>query len=89
MWPESITESSSMQAFLDWQRRTMEMTMYADIAQAIQAKGINANPKDYLTFFCLGNREAKLGERLAYCPMICSGWASFVSLYVPVATKRS
>ena len=42
--------------------------MYADdIAQAIQAKGINANPKDYLTFFCLGNQEAKLCERLAYC----------------------
>ncbi|KAG2624914.1 hypothetical protein PVAP13_3KG156100 [Panicum virgatum] len=58
MWPEGIPESGSVQAILDWQRRTMEM-MYADIAQAIQAKGIDANPRDYLTFFCLGNREAK------------------------------
>jgi len=58
MWPEGIPESGSVQAILDWQRRTMEM-MYTDIAQAIQAKGIDANPRDYLTFFCLGNREAK------------------------------
>lgn len=33
--------------------------MYADIILALQAKGIEANPKDYLTFFCLGNREVK------------------------------
>ena len=33
--------------------------MYTDITQALQAKGIVANPKDYLTFFCLGNREVK------------------------------
>uniref|UniRef100_A0ACD5U7W1 Uncharacterized protein n=1 Tax=Avena sativa TaxID=4498 RepID=A0ACD5U7W1_AVESA len=58
MWPEGIPASGSVQAILDWQRRTMEM-MYTDIAQAIQAKGIDARPKDYLTFFCLGNREAK------------------------------
>ncbi|KAL6897808.1 hypothetical protein ACP4OV_006767 [Aristida adscensionis] len=58
MWPEGIPESGSVQAILDWQRRTMEM-MYTDIAQAIQAKGISADPRDYLTFFCLGNREAK------------------------------
>uniref|UniRef100_A0ACD5W198 Uncharacterized protein n=1 Tax=Avena sativa TaxID=4498 RepID=A0ACD5W198_AVESA len=58
MWPEGIPGSGSVQAILDWQRRTMEM-MYTDIAQAIQAKGIDAKPKDYLTFFCLGNREAK------------------------------
>ncbi|KAL7189736.1 hypothetical protein ACSBR1_039390 [Camellia fascicularis] len=62
MWPEGIPESSSVQAILDWQRRTMQM-MYTDIAQAIHAKGINASPKDYLTFFCLGNRETpKSGE---------------------------
>ncbi|KAL3532329.1 hypothetical protein ACH5RR_005850 [Cinchona calisaya] len=58
MWPEGYPESSSVQAILDWQRRTMEM-MYKDIAQALHAKGIEANPKDYLTFFCLGNREVK------------------------------
>ncbi|KAF5196440.1 Phospholipase d alpha [Thalictrum thalictroides] len=62
MWPEGIPESASVQAILDWQRRTMEM-MYGDISLAIQAKGLQANPKDYLSFYCLGNREAKrMGE---------------------------
>ncbi|KAA8521563.1 hypothetical protein F0562_012236 [Nyssa sinensis] len=66
MWPEGIPMSESVQAILDWQRRTMEM-MYTDIARALQDKGLSANPRDYLTFFCLGNREArKIGE---YAPM--------------------
>ncbi|KAK9144078.1 hypothetical protein Sjap_003981 [Stephania japonica] len=60
MWPEGIPESASVQAILDWQRRTLEM-MYADITEALKAKGIEANPKDYLAFFCLGNREVKKG----------------------------
>ncbi|KAL1814457.1 hypothetical protein DCAR_0518606 [Daucus carota subsp. sativus] len=58
MWPEGIPESGSVQAILDWQRRTMEM-MYKDIIQALQAKGIEEDPRNYLTFFCLGNREVK------------------------------
>jgi phospholipase D1/2 len=58
MWPEGIPESASVQAILDWQNRTMEM-IYKDIIQALQTKGLEANPKDYLTFFCLGNRERK------------------------------
>ncbi|KAM0944906.1 putative phospholipase D [Dioscorea sansibarensis] len=58
MWPEGVPESASVQAILDWQRRTLEM-MYTDIIEALQAKGIEANPRDYLTFFCLGNREVK------------------------------
>ncbi|CAI9786920.1 unnamed protein product [Fraxinus pennsylvanica] len=58
MWPEGIPESASVQAILDWQRRTMEM-MYKDIVQALQAKGIEEDPRNYLTFFCLGNREVK------------------------------
>ncbi|KAI4335720.1 hypothetical protein L6164_014338 [Bauhinia variegata] len=56
MWPEGIPESASVQDILNWQKRTMEM-MYTDIAKALKAKGIEANPKDYLSFFCLGNRE--------------------------------
>lgn len=59
MWPEGEPESASVQAILNWQKRTMQM-MYTDITQALKAKGIMANPKDYLTFFCLGNREKKL-----------------------------
>ncbi|XP_058074454.1 phospholipase D alpha 1 isoform X4 [Magnolia sinica] len=58
MWPEGLPESASVQAILDWQRRTMEM-MYTDIAEALRAKGLEANPKEYLTFFCLANREVK------------------------------
>ncbi|KAI7755614.1 hypothetical protein M8C21_016687, partial [Ambrosia artemisiifolia] len=58
MWPEGIPESGSVQAILDWQRRTMEM-MYKDVASAIHANGIEAQPRDYLSFFCLGNREVK------------------------------
>ncbi|KAH0970334.1 hypothetical protein GBA52_022490 [Prunus armeniaca] len=58
MWPEGIPESQSVQAILHWQKMTMEM-MYKDIVQALQAKRLEANPRDYLTFFCLGNREKK------------------------------
>ncbi|KMZ61888.1 Phospholipase D alpha [Zostera marina] len=62
MWPEGIPESASVQAILDWQRRTMEM-MYTDITTALRANGIEADPREYLTFFCLGNREVyKDGE---------------------------
>ncbi|KAK7842073.1 phospholipase d alpha 1 [Quercus suber] len=39
MWPEGMPESGSVQAILDWQRRTMDM-MYKDIIQALRAKGI-------------------------------------------------
>ncbi|XP_071691946.1 phospholipase D alpha 1 [Rutidosis leptorrhynchoides] len=58
MWPEGIPESASVQAILDWQRRTMEM-MYKDIIQALNEQGLEEDPRDYLTFFCLGNREVK------------------------------
>ncbi|GER32586.1 phospholipase D [Striga asiatica] len=59
MWPEGIPESGSVQAILEWQRRTMEM-MYADIAKALGEKGLQGvDLREYLTFFCLGNREVK------------------------------
>lgn len=58
MWPEGFPESGSVQAILDWQKRTMEM-MYKDVVQALKAKGIEEDPRNYLTFFCLGNREVK------------------------------
>ncbi|KAH9614033.1 hypothetical protein KSS87_008229 [Heliosperma pusillum] len=56
MWPEGVPESGVVQEILYYQRRTMEM-MYTDIAAAIQHKQLNAHPRDYLSFFCLGNRE--------------------------------
>ncbi|KAF2283059.1 hypothetical protein GH714_043731 [Hevea brasiliensis] len=58
MWPEGIPEKGSVQAILDWQRRTMEM-MYKDVVLTLRAKGIEEDPRNYLTFFCLGNREVK------------------------------
>jgi phospholipase D1/2 len=61
MWPEGPPAGGSVQAILDWQRRTMEM-MYYDISVALEVKRIDANPRDYLTFFCLGNREVKLSD---------------------------
>ncbi|XP_031403154.1 phospholipase D alpha 1-like isoform X2 [Punica granatum] len=64
MWPEGMPESASVQAILDWQRRTMEM-MYTDISKVLQRKGMldRTHPTDYLTFLCLGNRESKkVGE---------------------------
>ncbi|KAH8504208.1 hypothetical protein Peur_046211 [Populus x canadensis] len=62
MWPEGLPESGSVQAILDWQRRTMDM-MYSDITEALVKKGLNTDPREYLAFFCLGNRETKkIGE---------------------------
>lgn len=58
MWPEGIPSSGSVQSILHWQKKTMEM-MYRDIAMAIKDKGVEADAMDYLTFFCLGNREVK------------------------------
>ncbi|XP_066338738.1 phospholipase D alpha 2-like [Miscanthus floridulus] len=59
MWPEGVPTAWNIQAMLSWQSRTMEM-MYTDISKALKAKNIDANPKDYLSFFCLGNREVKV-----------------------------
>ena len=33
--------------------------MYKDIIKALADKGIEDDPRNYLTFFCLGNREVK------------------------------
>ena len=60
MWPEGIPDSGSVQAILKWTMNTMEM-MYTEIATALRASGVqDATPQDYLTFFCLANRETKL-----------------------------
>ncbi|GFQ04605.1 phospholipase d alpha 1 [Phtheirospermum japonicum] len=58
MWPEGIPESASVQAILDWQKRTMEM-MYKDVVKALRDKDVEEDPRNYLTFYCLGNREVK------------------------------
>eukprot|EP00899_Mesostigma_viride_P015391 jgi/Mesvir1/23853/Mv10655-RA.3 len=56
MFPEGDPTSEAVQEILLWQRLTMEM-MYRKIAHAIAAKGVDASPRDYLNFYCLGNRE--------------------------------
>ncbi|KAL2650476.1 hypothetical protein R1flu_018604 [Riccia fluitans] len=59
MWPEAVAESGSVQAILAWTIYTMKM-MYKLIGDALHAKeGDNpsSHPRDYLNFYCLGNRE--------------------------------
>jgi phospholipase D1/2 len=59
MWPDCVPESGTMQAMLHWQNRTMQM-MYKQIADALRIHGItDQSPKDYLSFFCLGNMETQ------------------------------
>ena len=62
LYPEGIPESQSVQAILDWQRRTLQM-MYKEIAIALSAKRIiDQHPREYLTLFFLGNRETRLAD---------------------------
>ncbi|XP_068664886.1 phospholipase D alpha 4-like [Aristolochia californica] len=56
MWPEGVPDSDPVQDILYWTRQTMNM-MYRLVAEAIQETGITADPRDYLNFFCLANRE--------------------------------
>ncbi|CAO2210391.1 unnamed protein product [Urochloa humidicola] len=67
MWSEGHPDNFAIQEILYWQRATMEM-MYADVADALQRKKVSASPRDYLTFFCLGNREVRLAGTHEYQP---------------------
>uniref|UniRef100_A0A6A7G2J4 phospholipase D n=3 Tax=Hirondellea gigas TaxID=1518452 RepID=A0A6A7G2J4_9CRUS len=55
--PEGDPTSGAVQEILYWQYRTMEM-MYRKIAKVLKKVGSSARSTDYLTFFCLGKREA-------------------------------
>ncbi|MED6173247.1 hypothetical protein PIB30_057548 [Stylosanthes scabra] len=60
MWPEGDPHDGVMgivQKMLDLQRKTIEM-MYKDIVKALKEEKIEQDPRMYLSFFCLGNREA-------------------------------
>nr|PNR33167.1 hypothetical protein PHYPA_025110 [Physcomitrium patens] len=62
MYPEGNPESRTVQEILGWQRRTFQM-MYKEIALALTARGIrDQHPKDYLSVFCLGNRELRRAD---------------------------
>ncbi|XP_073295528.1 phospholipase D delta-like [Primulina huaijiensis] len=56
MWPEGNPKDSAMQEILFWQGQTMQM-MYEVIAKEIKSMRLDSHPEDYLSFFCLGNRE--------------------------------
>lgn len=50
-----IPDSLSVQEVIFWQGRTIQM-MYHIIGQAMQRAGVqDQHPRDYLSFFCLGN----------------------------------
>ncbi|KAI9109272.1 hypothetical protein K1719_019895 [Acacia pycnantha] len=56
MWPEGVPSSAAVQEILFWQRQTMQM-MYEIIAQELKSMRIHdRRPRDYLNFYCLGNR---------------------------------
>jgi phospholipase D1/2 len=58
MWPEGVPDSAAMQEILYFQTQTMKM-MYGVIADALKDVGKlgERHPRDYLNFYCLGNRE--------------------------------
>ena len=56
MYPESNPEDSVSQEIIHWQYHTIDM-MYRRIAEAIEEKGLDTEPQDYLLFLCLGKRE--------------------------------
>lgn len=57
MWPEGLPDSGAVQEILFWQRQTIEM-MYKIITQELKSMNFeNAQPQDYLNFYCLGQRE--------------------------------
>lgn len=53
-----------MQEILCFQTHTIRM-MYGLVGEALKAKGSSDHPRDYLNFFCLGNRETKSAAFLA------------------------
>uniref|UniRef100_A0A6A7FUJ6 phospholipase D n=4 Tax=Hirondellea gigas TaxID=1518452 RepID=A0A6A7FUJ6_9CRUS len=56
MFPEGNPDDVVTQEILHWQFHTIEM-MYSLIGKEITKKGIDAEPQDYLLFFCVAKRE--------------------------------
>ena len=57
MYPEGDPASTPSQEIIRWQFRTMEM-IYKRVWRAIEKSGLDAHPKDFITFYCLGKRES-------------------------------
>ncbi|XP_039024607.1 phospholipase D delta-like [Hibiscus syriacus] len=57
MWPEGVPTSTSVQEILFWQGQTFKM-MYEIIGKELKSMRMeDSHPRDYLNFYCLGNRE--------------------------------
>ncbi|GMI68946.1 ARABIDOPSIS THALIANA PHOSPHOLIPASE D DELTA, phospholipase D delta [Hibiscus trionum] len=64
LWPEGDPNTATVQEILFWQSQTMQM-MYDVVAQELKSMQIkDAHPRDYLNFYCLGNREEVSQEML-------------------------
>lgn len=66
MWPEGIPNGTAVQEILFWQGQTISM-MYRIIGQALEKAGLSEcnHPRDFLNFYCLGQREPELKENLS------------------------
>lgn len=71
MWPEGAPSSASVQEILFWQGKTMQM-MYEIVARELKATGLeDVHLRDYLNFYCLGNREPPV-DPIHSGPQSCS-----------------
>lgn len=65
LYPEGYPSGDAVQAILRWQQKTFQM-MYKEIANSLRLKKrTDLHPKDYLSVFCLGNRETILPNEYA------------------------
>ncbi|GBG88554.1 hypothetical protein CBR_g48023 [Chara braunii] len=58
LFPEGDPAAAAGQEILYWQNLTIKM-MYKMIGDTLQDVGSDAHPRDYLNFYCLGNRELR------------------------------
>merc|ERR1712007_363133 len=62
MWPEGIPESATIQEILHWQFKSVS-AMYKVVAEAMrETDESEVNPRKFLTFCCLVNRETSKGS---------------------------
>jgi phospholipase D1/2 len=80
MWPEGLADSQAVQAILRFQTLSMN-GMYKRIAASLKRRrereskdqdqeheAPNVSPRDYLSFYCLVNRETKEGDQSSKTP---------------------
>eukprot|EP00124_Ichthyophonus_hoferi_P004401 Ihof_evm1s478 gene=Ihof_evmTU1s478 len=60
MHPEGAPGDMATQAIIHWEYLTFQM-MYRIVGDALREVGSSDHPTDWLTFFCLGNRETHEG----------------------------